>query len=231
MTLQKKNGEVLEPIIYDVVLLATGRVPNVENLGLEEAGVKYDKRGITVDNLFLTSNKNVYACGDCLPGYKFTHNSDIQARHVIRNALFYGSMTRDEIILPYCTYTHPEIAQVGPNEVELKKAGTPYDTYTKHLSHNDRALTESESGKWKIHVKKGTDEILGATLVGGPAGDVIVNVTAAMFNNIGLKKMGACVHPYPTYAEGFRNMADDFNRTKLNPTTKGLLRGLIDYHL
>lgn len=133
--------------------------------------------------------------------------------------------------MPYCTYTDPEISQVGPNEVELNAKGVKFDTYTKHFAHNDRALTESNDGLWKIHTEKGKDKIIGATLVGGPAGDLIVNVTMAMYNNLGLKAMGACVHPYPTYAEGFRNMADDFNRTKLTPTTKGLLRGLIDHHL
>lgn len=89
-------------------------------------------------------------------------------------------------------------------------------------------MCDSVKGIFKIHCKKGTDEILGATLVGGPAGDLIVNVTQAMFNGIGLSKLGACVHPYPTYAEAFRSMADSYNRTKLKPAVKGLIRGLLE---
>lgn len=92
---------------------------------------------------FRTTNKNVYACGDCIDGPKFTHNSDIQARYVIYNALFYKSMNRKGIIMPYCTYTDPEVAQVGPNQVELEQKGIKFDTYTKDFGHNDRALTES----------------------------------------------------------------------------------------
>lgn len=228
-TLKKNNGEIMEPQEYDVVLLATGRVPNVENLGLDEAGIKFEKRGVSVNKHLQTTNSNVYACGDCVEGMNFTHNSDIQARYVIFNALLFGSKDKNKIILPYATYTHPEVAQVGYNEVQLKKQGIAYDTYSADFSHNDRALCESNDGLYKIHCKKGTDTIIGATLVGGPAGDLIVNVTCAMHNNIGLKKMGECVHPYPTYAEAFRKMADDFNRAQLRPGVKSLIRGLLDF--
>ena len=158
-------------------MLATGRVANVEGLGLEEAGIKYTEKGVTVDKHLKTTNSNVFACGDCIEGFKFTHNSDITARLVIRNALFFGSMNKNDIILPYATYTTPEVAQVGYNETQLKQKKIEYDTYKESFSHNDRALTDSVNGFYKIHCKKGTDTIIGATLVGGPAGDLIVNVT------------------------------------------------------
>ena len=135
---------------------------------------------------------------------QFTHNSDIQARNVIFNGLFHYSKDKNDILLPYCTYTHPEIAQVGPTKVVLDEKKIEYDVYEFNLNENDRAICESEKGLYKIFTKKGKDVILGATLVGGPAGDLIVNVTAAMHNGIGLKNLGACVHPYPTYAECFR---------------------------
>ena len=138
-------------------------------------------------------------------------------------------MNKNDIILPYATYTTPEVAQVGYNETQLKNLNIEYDTYKEDFHHNDRALTDSVDGFFKIHCKKGSDTIIGATLVGGPAGDLIVNVTQAMYNKIGLKKMGECVHPYPTYAEGFRKMADAYNRTRLKPTSKALLRGLLDF--
>lgn len=101
---------------FDKVLFAIGRTPNVEDMGLEKAGVKYDAGGIAVNDKLQTANKNIYAVGDCIPGARFTHNSDVQARTVIKNALFYGGSTKSEIILPYCTFTTPEIATVGLNE-------------------------------------------------------------------------------------------------------------------
>ena len=146
---------------------------------------------------------------------------------MIRNALFLGSTDKNKIVLPYCTYTDPEIAQVGLNEPQLKAQGIPYDIYSQNFDHNDRALCESQKGLYRVYCKKGKDEILGATLIGGPAGDLIVNITAAMHNGIGLSKLGACVHPYPTHAEAFRAMADSYNRTRLKPMVKSAMRGLL----
>ena len=214
---------------FDVVLIATGRRPNVEGMDCEAAGIKYDQKGIQVNNTLQTTNGDVFAIGDCIDGPKFTHNSDTHARMVIRNALFFGSLGKDKILLPYCTYTEPEIATVGLNEVLLHKKGIEYDVYSKSFEHMDRAICESKNGLYKIYCKKGTDQILGATLVGGPAGDLITHVTAAMTNNVSLSKLGVCVHPYPTYGEAFKGLADQFNRTKLKPSIKTLIRGLLDF--
>jgi len=201
-----RRGQSLleEEEVFDVVLFATGRKPNIDNIGCDKAGVQTAKDGVVIDNFMRTTNPSIYSCGDCVPGPNFTHNSDVQARLVVRNALFFGSDKRDQVILPYCTYTDPEVASVGMNEDMLKSEGIQYDTYAKHFEHNDRAICESAKGLYKIHTRRGTDEILGATLVGGPAGDLIGQVTCAMFNKMGLQKMGACVYPYPTYAESFR---------------------------
>mmetsp|Transcript_1235 Transcript_1235/g.1422 ORF Transcript_1235/g.1422 Transcript_1235/m.1422 type:complete len:260 (-) Transcript_1235:61-840(-) len=214
---------------FDAILLAVGRTPNVENMNLEAAGIEWERSGVKVDNHLATANKNVYAVGDCLPGFKFTHNSDTHARYVVRNALFFGKMDFTKIILPYCTYTDPEISQVGLNEVQLKAQGIAYDTYQRSYDHLDRAICEGQTGHIKVHCKKGTDQILGSTMVGGPAGDMIVHVTQAMTNNMGLKDLGNCVHPYPTHIEAFRGMSDAFNRTKLKPSVKSLIRGLLEF--
>ena len=119
VTYQDKEGSVQSKVV-DVVMISTGRVPNVENLDCQAAGVQYDQFGITVNQYLQTANPNIYAVGDCLPGYKFTHNSDIHARYVVRNALFQDTKDKDKIILPYCTYTDPEVASVGMNEIMLK---------------------------------------------------------------------------------------------------------------
>lgn len=108
--------------VFDLVLLATGRQPNVENLGLQRARVNFNRDGIIVNNNLRTSNNRIFSCGDCIQGPKFTHNSDVQARMVLRNAFFFGAGKKSNIILPYCTYTDPEVASVGMNERSLQEA-------------------------------------------------------------------------------------------------------------
>lgn len=216
-----------EELVFDAVLFATGRQPNVENMGLDKARVNFDKNGIIVNNNLRTSNNRIFSCGDCIQGPKFTHNSDVQARMILRNAFFFGTGRKDQIILPYCTYTDPEVASVGMNEQALKAANIQYDVYAKNFDHNDRALCESANGLYKVYTVRGKDKILGATLVGGPAGDLISIITIAMFNKIGLRQLGACVYPYPTYAEIFKQMGDAYGRTILTPNTKEFLKKLV----
>ena len=115
--------------------------------------------------------------GDCIVGPKFTHNSDVSARSVVKNALFFGEVNKRDILIPYCTYTDPEVAHVGMNEKMLFQRGIEFDKYEKQFEHADRALCDGVSGVYKVFCAKGTDEILGATLVGGPAGDMIANIT------------------------------------------------------
>jgi len=114
----------------------------------------------------------------------------------------------NDIILPACTYTEPQVASVGLNEVQLKKKGSKYETYTKFFDKCDRASCESEKGIYKVYCKEGTDEILGATLVGGPAGDLLGQITQAMTLKIGLGKIGDVIFPYPTFSESFGHMAN-----------------------
>lgn len=192
----------------DAVLIATGRSPNVEGLELEKAGVEYDRFGVKVNEYLETGNPNIYAVGDCLPSLKFTHHSDIHARMVVQNALLKKKESTKQIILPYCTYTDPEMAQVGMNEVQLKKEGIEYDTYTKFFDKCDRAICESKNGIYKINCKKGTDEILGASLVGGPAGEMISQITQAMVNGLGMNQLGMSIYPYPTFSESFGHLSN-----------------------
>jgi pyruvate/2-oxoglutarate dehydrogenase complex dihydrolipoamide dehydrogenase (E3) component len=208
-------------VAADALLVAVGRAPNVEGLGLEAAGVRYDKRGVTVDDHLRTSNSRIFAVGDINGKFQFTHNSDFQARYAIQNALFFGRKRASALVMPWCTYTSPEVAHVGMYEADARAAGHEVDTLTVPLAENDRALLDGESeGFLRVHLKRGTDRILGATLVAGHAGDMISEITVAMVNGVGLGGIGAAIHPYPTQGEIFRKAADIWRRGKLTPGVK-----------
>ena len=211
-------------IEVDEILAGAGRAPNVENLGLEEAGVRYDKReGVTVNDRLQTTNRRIYAAGDVCLKYKFTHLADATARIVIQNALFCGRKKLSALTIPWCTYTDPEVAHVGINEAEAEKQGIPIQTFIKPLSEVDRAIVDGEAeGMVKIHVKQGTDRILGATIVARHAGEMISEITLAMVGNIGLGALASVIHPYPTQAEAIRQTGDLYNRTRLTPFVKKL---------
>jgi pyruvate/2-oxoglutarate dehydrogenase complex dihydrolipoamide dehydrogenase (E3) component len=213
-------------IEVDEILMGAGRAPNVEGLNLEAAGVKYEAgkgRGVLVNDKLQTTNPNIFAAGDiCLP-YQFTHLADFAARIVIQNALFFGRKKFSALTIPWCTYTDPEVAHVGLNEEQAQKQGIPVTTFMKPLSEVDRAIVDGEAeGFVKIHVKKGTDKILGATIVARHAGEMISEITAAMVGNLGLGTLAGVIHPYPTQAEAIRQTGDLYNRTKLTPGLKRL---------
>jgi len=211
-------------IEVDEILAGAGRAPNVENLGLEEAGVRFDKRdGVVVNDRLQTTNRRIYAAGDVCLKYKFTHLADASARIVIQNALFLGRKKLSALTIPWCTYTDPEVAHVGINEAEADKQGIPIQTFIKPLSEVDRAVVDGEDqGMVKIHVKAGTDRILGATIVARHAGEMISEITLAMVGKIGLGALAAVIHPYPTQAEAIRQTGDLYNRTRLTPFVKQL---------
>ncbi len=213
-------------VAVDKLLVAVGRAPNVDSLNLEAAGVLYDRRtGVEVNDQLRTSNPRIFAAGDVCSRYKFTHAADFMARLVIRNALFKGRAKVSGLTIPWCTYTSPEIAHVGlyPNEADEK--GIAIDTYTQELDHVDRAILDGETeGFVRIHVKKGTDQIVGATIVAANAGDMISEVTLAMTHGLGLKKIAGVIHPYPTQAEAVRKVADLYNRSRLTPLVKSLFQ-------
>jgi pyruvate/2-oxoglutarate dehydrogenase complex dihydrolipoamide dehydrogenase (E3) component len=221
LTVESHDKSYDEPI--DQLLVAVGRAPNVENLNLEGVGVDFDKKGVKVNDRMQTTNPRIYAAGDICSPYQFTHAADFMARIVIQNALFKGRKKSSSLKIPWCTYTTPEISHVGLDEHEAKEHGVEVDTYEQHLSDVDRAILEGEDdGFVKVHVKKGTDQIVGATIVARNAGDMISEITLAMTHGLGLGKIGSTIHPYPTQAEAIRRLGDQYSRTRLTPFVKSL---------
>ena len=211
-------------VLVDQLLVAVGRAPNVEGLGLETVGVEFDKKGVKVNDRLQTANPRIFACGDICSPYQFTHAADFMARIVIQNALFKGRAKASSLIIPWATYTSPEIAHVGLYEKDVKAKGIEVDTFTQELSKVDRAILDGETeGFVRVHVRKGTDEIVGATVVATHAGELIGELTLAMKGGLGLKTVGGTIHPYPTQAEAIRKTGDLYNRTRLTPFVKNLM--------
>lgn len=222
--LRFESGGILREIRVDVILVGAGRAPNVQSLQLEKVGVDYDERnGVKVNDRLQTTNPRIYAAGDiCFP-YKFTHVADAMARIVIQNALFWGRAKASALTIPWCTYTDPEIAHVGLYAHEAEKRGIPLQTITVEMSDVDRALLDGEEdGFLKIHVKRGTDKIVGATLVARHAGEMISEMTLAITAGVGLGRLSKTIHPYPTQAEVFKKAADAYNRARLTPRVRSL---------
>lgn len=209
--------------LVDQLLVSVGRTPNVENLNLEAVGVDYTKKGVIVNDRMQTTNRMIYAAGDICSSYQFTHAADFMARIVIQNSLFYSRKKSSSLVIPWCTYTSPELAHVGLYEHQAKEQNIAIDTYTQHFHDVDRAILEGEeNGFVKIVTKRGTDRILGATIVARSAGDLISEITLAMTHGLGLSKIGSTIHPYPTQAEAIRKLGDQYSRTRLTPTVKSL---------
>jgi len=208
----------------DEILAGVGRVPNVEGLNLEAAGVEYDQeKGVHVNDWMQTSNRRVYAAGDVALEQKFAHMADATARIVLQNALFLGRRRLSALTIPWCTYTDPAIAHVGIYVREARERGIPVKTFTVPMSEVDRAVTDGEEGGFaKIHVRDGTDTILGATIVARHAGEMINEITLAMVAGIGLQTISRVIHSYPTQAEVIRQAADAYARTRLTPFLKKL---------
>ncbi len=207
----------------DAILLATGRQPNVDNLGLKEAGVRFKPQGVDVNDFLQTSNPRIFAAGDVCMRWQFTHAADFAARIVLQNALFMGRKKLSGLLMPWCTYTDPEVAHVGLYAHEAKAQNIAVDIYQKPFSEVDRALADGETeGFVKVITAKGSDRILGATVVARHAGDMLGELTLAMQHKIGLGKIASVIHPYPTQAEAIRHLGDQYNRTRLKPWVKNL---------
>lgn len=213
-------------VAVDEILTGIGRAPNVEGMNLEAAGVEYDAQGgIRVDDFLQTTNSRIYAAGDACLEHKFTHTADASARIVVQNALFLGRKRLSALTIPWCTYTDPEVAHVGRYARQAREQGIPVKTFTVPMHDVDRAIADGEQdGFVKIHVKEGTDTILGATVVARHAGDMINEISLAMVAGIGLRTLGRVIHAYPTQAGAIKQAADAYARTRLTPTLKFLLR-------
>lgn len=234
LAVRKEGGEKVlsldregrqQELRIDEVLVSTGRRPNVEGLGLEVAGIKYDaKEGVTVDDRMRTSNPKVFAVGDICFRYKFTHASDATARIALQNALFLGRAKVSALTIPWCTYTDPEVAHVGIYERDAQEKGIDIETIEVQLSEVDRAILDGEEGGFlKVHLKKRTDKILGATLVARHAGEMISELTLAMVAGVGLNTIVKTIHPYPTQAEVIRKAGDAYYMSRFKPRVKTLL--------
>ena len=220
--LHLRGGDGEDTLAVDEILVGVGRLPNVEGLGLEAAGVAWEAgRGVVVDDRLRTANPRIYAAGDVCMAHKFTHAADAAARIVIQNALFLGRKKLSALTIPWCTYTDPEIAHVGLYEREAEERGIPLDTFTTHFGEVHRAIADGEEeGFVKVHVKRGTDQILGATIVARHAGEMLAELTLAMTAGVGLGAVAGVIHTYPTQAEGIKRVADAYNRTRLTPGVK-----------
>ena len=213
-------------VAVDAILVGTGRAPNVRGMDLEAAGVEYDETsGVRTDDFLRTSNPRIYAAGDVCLEHQYTHTADASARIVVRNALFLGRQRLSTLTIPWCTYTDPEIAHVGLYAREALKQNIPLKTFTIPMHDVDRAIIDAEQeGFIKIHVREGTDRILGATIVARHAGEMINEITLAMVAGVGLRTLADVIHVYPTHADAIKQAADAYNRSRLTHTVQSLLR-------
>ncbi len=222
--LQLNSQDENYDVQVDQLLVAVGRAPNVEGLNLEAVGVEFDKHGVKVNDRFQTTNSRIFAAGDICSKYKFTHAADFMARAVIRNALFMGRAKQSSMVVPWCTYTSPELAQIGITEKDAQEQNIEVDVFKQPLGGVDRAILDGETaGFVKVITQKGKGKILGATIVATNAGDMIGEMSVAMTNGLTIGQIGNSIHPYPTQAEAIRRTGDQYSRTRLTPFVKGLL--------
>ncbi len=219
----RKDGSSFQ-LNADALLVAAGRIPNIDKLNLDAAGVRFNKRGVIVNEYLQTSQLHIYAAGDIAGSFQFTHLADAHARVVVRNILMPLQLLRQKTetaVLPWVTYTDPEIAHVGFGEREAQKSNIAYDLFVVPLEEVDRAVVESEEiGFAKVLAAKDSDKILGVTIVGARAGDLIHEFVLAMKAGIGLGTVASTIHAYPTFAELARKVGDKYNRTRLTPRAK-----------
>ncbi len=222
-------GDHAHEVRCDAILVGAGRKPNVDGLNLEAVDVAYDERtGVQVNDNLRTTNRRIFAAGDICSRFKFTHAADAMARIVIQNALFFGGAKVSALTIPWCTYTDPEIAHVGLYRHEAKAQGIDAQTFTIEMSKVDRAILDGDTeGFCKVHVKAGSDKILGATIVARNAGDMIGEIALAMTNNLGMGAIAKTIHPYPTQGAVIKQTADAFNRTRLTPLVTKLFKALL----
>ena len=214
-----------EELLCDAILIGVGRAPNIENLNLEAAGVAYERHGVTVNDHLQTTNLRVYAAGDVCSPFKFTHTANALGRMAMVNALLWGFGGRmSRLVVPWCTYTDPEVAHVGLYEQQAKDRGYEVTTLTEPLADNDRAILDGQDGGFvRVHLKRGTGTILGATVVASHAGDLLTYFTMAMIGGKGLASLTAPIYPYPTQAEAIKRLANQYFATKLSPLLKNIL--------
>jgi pyruvate/2-oxoglutarate dehydrogenase complex dihydrolipoamide dehydrogenase (E3) component len=223
----ERNGSQ-QALEGDEILVAIGRTPHLDGLGLEAAGVEFDHDGVTVDDRLRTSNRKIYAAGDVCSPHKFTHAADAMARMVLQNALFWGRKRASSLVIPWTTYTDPEIAHVGLYEEEAREKGLEAQTLTVPFAEIDRAVLDGEPGGFaRLHVEARSGQILGATVVARHAGEMIGEVVLAITEKAKVGALSRTIHPYPTQAEAWKRLGDAYQRTRLTPGVLRLFRRLL----
>ncbi len=209
------DGETVR-IPFDHILIAVGRRPNITGFGLEELGVEISERGtVAVDPLLRTNFPNIFAVGDVAGPYQFTHTASHMAWYAAVNALFAGfkSFKVDYSVIPWATFTDPEVARVGLSEDEAKAQEIPYEVTRYGLDDLDRAIADSEDHGWvKVLTKPGSDKLLGVTIVGSNAGDILAEYVLAMKHGLGLNKILGTIHTYPTMSEANKAAAGEWKK-------------------
>jgi pyruvate/2-oxoglutarate dehydrogenase complex dihydrolipoamide dehydrogenase (E3) component len=229
--LDRQSGQLAEPTFFaDVLLVAAGRTPNLQSLDLKSTGIDITERGVRVNDYLQTSQRHIYAVGDVIGPFLFTHMADAQGRVVVRNILAPFQFLRQKMdysVVPWCTYVDPEVAHVGLGEKEAKRQNIDYDLFVVPLEDVDRAVVESEdAGFAKILTGKGSDKILGATIIAPHAGDLLHEFVLAMKAGIGLGTIASTIQAYPTFAELARKAGDKYNKTRLTPRAKKIFTWL-----
>tara|TARA_B100001750_G_scaffold248083_1_gene276579 strand:+ start:1489 stop:3000 length:1512 start_codon:yes stop_codon:yes gene_type:complete len=223
-----RQGETMEVAEGDELLVAAGRAPNVEGLELGSAGVKADGSGVIVDGQLRTDNPVIYAVGDVCSEEKFTHAADAQARIAVQNALFFRRLEVRGLVVPRCTYTSPELAHVGYDPEGARAAGFQIDTITIPMAESDRAVLDGEqTGFLRLHLLRGSDRILGATVVSSHAGELISELSLAITHKLGLRKMGGIIRPYPTRSEVLSRACGQWQRGRLSPAIRKIIEAFL----
>jgi pyruvate/2-oxoglutarate dehydrogenase complex dihydrolipoamide dehydrogenase (E3) component len=210
--LEIENNDVRSDLQADEFVLSIGRMPNLDGLELEHAGIDYDvRRGVAVDDFLCTTNPNVYAAGDVCLARKFTNAAQASARIAVENGLLGEAKRHDDLIIPWCTYTDPEIAHVGLHVWEAHQRGIAIESYTVLMQDVDRAIADGQdTGYVKIHVEQGRDRILGATVMASHASELINEMAVIMSAGIGMTALADMVHTYPTQSEAIMRAARAF---------------------
>ena len=219
-----------ELVEADQLLVATGRQANVESLDLEAAGISYQAERIQVDDHLRTTNRRIFAAGDVIGDQQFTHAADAMARLCIRNAFFFGRRSWPAYPVPHATYTDPEIAQIGLTAAEADRQGLAIDTYRVPFSGIDRCVLDgNEKGFIAAHCRQGTGQLLGATIAGHRAGELINTFSLLMSRRLSLGTLSNAIHCYPTQSQSLQQLGDQFQRSRLSPWSARLLKRVIGW--
>lgn len=217
-------------LVADEVLVALGRRPNVEDLGLDQAGIAVDRRGVTTDRYLRTTNPRVFAAGDVAGRHQFTHSADAHARIVVQNALFLPTASVDDLVVPWATYTEPEVAHVGAS-FDAVVGRADLQVFTVPLGDTDRGRTDgTTTGFARVHADA-RGRVVAGTIVGPGAGDLINELAVVQTNGLTLGSLAKTIHAYPTRAEVLKKLGDAYNRTRLTPGRARMVRTWLRWRL